>query len=594
VIDDVHERMKKTRTRRWIHFITLSVTLVATGLFVCQTSSAQQVVVVNQLGYRPDDTKIAWARNIRADMFELLDAASGNPVYRGKNRGAGRADPNTGDTTYVIDFSAFKTPGRYQLWIPGTVWRSSEFRIADDVYDTALKSALESFYYQRCGTAVENGTMWRHPPCHLEDAPQFENSSVPHDVSGGWHDAGDYGKFVVTGTMSAALLLYLYENQPEKFYDGQLNNHGGNNGIPDILDEVRWELAWLLKMQGTDGGVYFKVSKKKWTGEHLPHTETDVRYIFDVSTTATGGFAAVTALGTRLFMPHDPDFAQRLLRASTLAWKYLQAHPSIVPTGGFRNPAGVEGGEYSDDEDGDERLWASAELYRTTNQQLYHQYFLANFKRFWGVTYPVSYKNVQNFAFYSYVRLPLKQSDQSARNHIIATVKNYCDDLLMRIGENGYRHVLKSSQFYWGSNAVTMGYAFDLLQGYDATRNTAYLNAALDQLHFILGRNAFGISFVTGVGAEAVKKPYHQFSIGLKSGMPVPGMLVGGPNSQDRIRGKQLSAYPGKCYEDSERNWVVNEPAINYTAPFVYVVGYFAQAPARASTSRTSQNGGKD
>lgn len=554
-------------------------------LFFCQYSFGQQVLIVNQSGYRPQDIKIAFARNVRSETFEILDATSHTVVHKGTTRGVRQVDENTGDTTSVMDFSEFKKSGLYQLWIPGTIWRSPVFRIADDAYDSALKTMLESFYYQRCGVAVDNGTVWNHPPCHTKDAPLFGNPEIIQPVTGGWHDAGDYGKFVVTGTVSAAFLLYLYEHHKEKFFDGQLNNGGSGNSVPDILDEVRWELEWLLKMQRQDGGVYFKVSKKQWTGESLPHTDTDVRYLFDVTTTATGDFAAVTALAARLFMPYDQYFARQLLRSSDSAWKFLQANPSIVPPGGFRNPAGVEGGEYGDDEDADERLWASAELYRTTGNEQYHEYFLTHYKkRFWGVTYPVSYKNVQNFAYYTYIRIPLKQVDHSARNHIINTLENYCNDLVERIKKNGYNHVLKSSQFYWGSNAVTMGYAFDLLQGYYATRNTAYRNAALDQLHYILGRNPFGISFVTGVGTVATTRPYHQFSMKLNAARPVPGMLVGGPNSQDKIRGKVLSPFPGKCYEDSEANWFVNEPAINYTAPLTYVIGHFARQTLRTST----------
>ncbi len=564
--------------------VILIGTLLVTVQCLSLHSFAQQVLVINQLGYRPDDPKVAFARNIDFGTFELIDAPSATVVHRGEIRAVKRGDASTGDTTGIIDFSAFKTPGHYQLRIPGTIWRSSVFQIANDVYDLALKVALESFYYQRCGAAVENGTVWSHPACHTKDAPFYGRSDTFQEVTGGWHDAGDYGKFVVTGTLSAAFLLYLYENHKEKFYDGQLNNRSGGNGIPDILDEVRWELTWLMKMQRMDGSVYFKVSKKKWTGEYLPHEETDVRFIFEPSTTATGGFAAVTALGSRVFASFDPDFARLLLKSSEAAWKYLEVNPSILPSGGFRNPEGVEGGEYSDNEDRDERLWASAELYRTTGKQQYHEYFLMNYKHFWGVTYPVSYKNVQNFAFYTYLRLPLNMHDGSVRSHLIATLKNYCDDLVQRVRDNGYHHALKSSQFYWGSNGLTMGYAFDLLQGYDATGTKAYLNAALDQLHYILGRNPFGLSYVTGVGAAAVSRPYHQFSMKLKAGKPVPGMLVGGPNSQDRIKGKLLSAFPGKCYEDSERNWFVNEPAINYTAPFVYVLGYFAHRPPQGST----------
>ena len=536
-------------------------------------AAGQSGILIDQFGYRPGDPKLAFVREFQKGPFEVVSAADSTTAFKGTIRAIGTTDEATGDIVFELDFGALRTPGTYRCILPDRGITSGEFRIAEDVYSAPFISAAESFFYQRCGTALSNGTPWQHAECHQKDAVFYADPSRQKAVTGGWHDAGDYGKFVATGTLSAAFLLYLYERQSGKFTDRQLNIPESGNGVPDLLDEVRWELQWLLKMQGEDGGVYHKVSTKKWTGEYLPQKDPDQRYIFAVSSSATGSFAAVTALAARVFERWDKRFAQELLRASVTAWKFLEDHRAVLPPGGFRNPPGVEGGEYGDQQDADERLWASVELYRTSGSEQYQRYFLANYQQIGGIASPLSWVQVQNFAYYSYLKLPASRSDVRARSFILGTLTAYCDRLLRRVQASGYRHVLASDEFYWGSNSVCAGYAFDLLEAYEATRGARYLNAALDQLHYFLGRNTFGISFLTGVGTNPVRHPYHQFSMKLGAPEPVPGLLVGGPNRGNRLRGAVLSEFPGRCYEDNEKNYYVNEVAINYTAPFVYLAG---------------------
>lgn len=551
---------------------------LATAWILTQALYAQQTpsIVVNQLGYRPGDKKMVLLRNNSAVAFEVRHVQTNKSVFRGKIRPVGMRDENTGDELFQIDFSGLQEPGVYQVWIPANDELSPEFKISPDVYREAAIISLQSFYYQRCGIEVNNGSLWKHPVCHTRDAFLYHTPSTVKDVTGGWHDAGDYGKFVATGIVSAAWLLYLYEHQPSSFFDGQLLIPETNNGVPDLLDEVRWELEWLLKMQRDDGAVYHKVSTKKWTGEYLPHRDLDKRYLFDVSSTATGAFAAVMALSARLYQTWDPRFAQRLLQAAVAAWKFLEDHPTIIPPGGFRNPPDTEGGEYGDVKDEDERLWAAVELYRTTGHKKYHQYFLDTYRSVGGLNYPISWQQVQNFAYYSYLKLPPSATNQQARAYLIGTMTIYCDNLVRRIEANGYRYSLTRDQYYWGSNSVALGHAFDLVQGFELTKRSQYLDAALDQLHHFLGRNAFGQTFMTGVGSNPVRWPYHQFSMMLRAGKPVPGLAVGGPNKNGRLRGRVLSDFPGKCYEDNEKNYYVNEVAINYTAPFVFLAGYFS------------------
>lgn len=568
--------------------ITLVCLIVS---IACPVSSLfGQRILMDDLGYRPADPKIAFVRTSRASKIEITELTSNRVVFSTTADSRGSRDLNTGDTLYPVVFTSVRTPGAYRLWITGNPAVSREFMIASDVYQPAALASLQSYYYQRCGTAVSNGTSWQHPPCHMTDAAFYDDPSKTSVEVGGWHDAGDYGKFVATGALSAAFLLYLYESQPSQFSDGQLSIPERNNGVPDLLDEVRWELEWLLKMQREDGGVYHKVSTKKWTGEYLPNDDPDKRYIFDVSTTATGSFGAVTALGARVFARWDPAFADRLLRSSVKAWQFLDQHPDILPAGGFHNPPDVEGGEYGDPHDADERLWAAVELYRTTSNEDYHRYFLEHYQSLGGIRYPVSWQQVQNFAYYSYLAAPPKSVNFKAKRFILSTLLSYCEELMQRIEKSGYRFVLKPEEYYWGSNSVALGYAFDLLQAYIATGSARYLGGALDQLHYMLGRNPFAQTFVTGVGMNPVRHPYHQFSMMLHLDRPVPGMVVGGANMYSRLNGKILSAFPGKCYEDNEKNYFVNEVAINYTAPFAYVATYISNLDSPHSAGLTTNH----
>lgn len=549
-------------------------------------------ITINSVGYHPDYPKLAVV-NYGVDpgeIFRLLDAETLQPIYESTVEEAVVRDRASGDYVHKLDFSNFNQAGNYYLSMPGKEYSSGPFRINHAVYNHAAIVAMESFYYQRCGTRVDNGTSWTHPVCHIDDALFYDNPENSIDASGGWHDAGDYAKFNVTTAVSAAFLLYLYEHKPDHFIDGQLNIPENGNGIPDLLDEVRWGLEWMLKMQNEEGGVYFKVSEKRWSGEYLPHQDPDTRYIFEVSSTATADVAAVSALASRLYKNYDSEFSEALKVAAEDAWSFLEEHPEIVPKGGFTNPPDVIGGEYRDIRDLDERLWAAVELYKLTGSDKYHNWFLKHYRQAGTNTQPVSWQNVAGFALYSYMLMPRSLQNHEVRQQILNGVISSADRITRRVENSEYRIALSAEEFYWGSNSVVLGYAFDLVQAYEITGMEMYKMAALDQLHYILGRNPFGLSYVTGVGFQAVHHPYHQFSIKLNGAGPVPGMVVGGPNSANQLNNIELSEYPLKAYEDSEKNYMVNETAINYTAPFIYLAGYFSNFKVNPVTDLYSKN----
>ena len=327
-------------------------------------------------------------------------------------------------------------------------------------------------------------------------------------------------------------------------------------------------------MQRDDGAVYHKVSQNKWEGEYLPHTDPATRYIFDISSAATASFTAATAIGSRHLKNYNPDLSQKLKVAAERAWNWLEENPQNVPTGGFKNPEGVTGGEYGDPSDIDERLWAVIELYLLTNNDKYLSFFIEHYKKLFqaGIP-PISWRDANSLALDAFLRSETNGEYQKEIDAVREATILQADTILEAHSHNKYHNLLRYNQYYWGSNSVGLALAFDLIQAYNIAGQTEYKNAALDQLHFILGRNPLNLSQVTGVGSVSVQNPYHQLSEMDDVNAPVPGMLVGGPNDHLLLNNKKISPYPSKNYEDLFKNYLVNEPAINFTAILVYVTG---------------------
>lgn len=559
--------------------IFLLILTCSVSLFAACNSSEElpPKILVNNLGYELESPKTAFITDIDADSFYVLDE-NNELVLKKKINGLSEYDPSSGDYVREVSFDEVNRAGTYYIKLDtdGERNTSHQFRIEDDIFATPTFLTLRGFYLHRCGIEVIDKN-YGHPACHINDAVYFDNPDVHKNVTGGWHDAGDYNKFSVTHNVSLGYLLQQYLESPKAYTDGQLSIPESGNGIPDILDEIKWGIEWLLKIQDKNGGVYHKVSIKKWTGEHLPHQETDQRYIFKVSSTGTAGAIAVFALGYQVFKKFDHDFAEELKQAALKGWQFLEANPVTVPLGGFSNPPDVYGGGYGDNIDIDERLWAAVELYKVTREKKYLDYFHVNYKKFWNESfYVISWKDLRNFAFYSYLNLDKNDIniDKNVYSDLESLHKSYIDRLLKNIEDSKYDYVLRQEEFYWGSNSVALGYAYDLIQAYKLTKDQKYFEAALSQLNYILGKNPLGISFVTGVGSNSVNNPYHQFSYKDENELPVPGMMVGGANYYTHYKNKKISEFTAKNYVDYFKNFMVNEPAINYTASLSYVTGF--------------------
>jgi endoglucanase len=530
-------------------------------------------VRVCQVGYLPEETKFAMVTVSGPTVAEVRRANDGKTVLT-VPVGPGKLDPDSGDELHPVDFSALKTAGTYYLNVPGA-GSSYDFRIGKDAFAHSFRLAMRAFTGQRCGTAVSlapDFPQYRYPACHTGDASFHVSSGKTgtKNVTGGWHDAGDFGRYIVNSGITTGTLLWAYELNPRKLRGLRLDLPESGNGTPDILNEIRWNLEWMLKMQDTDGGVWHKATTAQFPGFIMPQDDKAEMLIIGSgqapykTTGATADFAAVLAAAGRIYRPFDRAFANRCLRAAEGAWSWLQSTPDLT----FRNPPGIGTGGYGDGNLKDERLWAAAELFRTTGRKEFNDYFLGHYGE-WSPTLkgdsPQGWPAVQNMAMYAYALSGRKEADRSAVSRIKADAVKAADEIVARSRANGYRVPMLPRDYNWGSNSGVANYAMMVLLANRFTPKQEYRDCAQDSLHYLLGRNTFNTSFVTWLGTKWYMHPHHRPSGADKIEQPWPGMLAGGPNAE----GKKP---PARQWEDVEGNYRVNEMAINWNAPLVFVL----------------------
>ncbi len=551
-------------------------------VFYALTSNFAQNIMVNQVGYIINREKIVYFTST-ADSFYVTGNSNDAVLFSGKVEVSKLNDAASGANIYFGDFSSFNTSGTFKIKT-NTGDSSYSFDISLNPFNDVYNKSLKGFYFQRCGTPLleSNAGKYIHPACHLNDGLFHTTTGLngSKDVTGGWHDAGDYGKYIVNSGITVGTMLMGYEQFPENFRNDDLNIPESGNSIPDLLDEVKYELNWMLKMQDSDGGVFFKVTPENFSGFIMPNTDNSTRYIYQKSTAATGDFAAVMAMAARIYLPFDSAFASKCLSSAENAWQYLQANPSIVPAGGFHNPSGTVTGEYGDNNDSDERLWAAVELFNTTDNSTYQSYYLSNYQSAGMIYYAMSWGNVTSLAQMEYLLSQQSDADAAAKNNIKTSLINYCNQLYNTAGNDGFNVTLKTTDYNWGSNAVVLNNAVLLIIGYKLTGNMNFYNTALEQLNYILGTNINDYSYITDVGSKYPMHPHHRPSASDGIVEPVPGLMAGGPNHdlQDNVLNTlyNSSTPPARCYVDDQGSYASNEIAINWNAPLVFAAGYFS------------------
>lgn len=503
-----------------------------------------KTIHVNQLGFRAGDLKKAVvAQDDKA--FEIV-AGDGTVVFRGES-GEVVYDAGSAENVRVADFSEFRENGEF--FLRADSGDSYHFLISENPYAGLRAALLEMFNYQKCGVALDCG-LWSHPACHTTLATVY-GTGEKLDVSGGWHDAGDYGRYVVPAAMAVADLLLAHELSPTP--------------APELLETVWFEVEWLLKMQcAKTGGVYHKVSCRTFNAlDEMPHDEHGELVLSPISMTATADFAAVTALAARFY----PARRGELLAAASRAWQWCMENPDAPH---FVNPPEIRTGQYGDNNFRDEIFWAACELFAATGDEKFHD-AIKRSEVFTGL----GWADMGTYGIAAYLLHAGEKSDAKTAAAMKSKLQLVCEEILKKNRNEPYG-TSQGTYYRWGSNLDVANNAQSLLLYNAVEPNADYKNAAMEHMHYLLGRNPLSRSYITGFGANAAKNPHHRPSVAV--GAAYAGMLVGGPNSttphDTALQAHCEGEPPSKFYFDHADSFASNEIAVywNSTAYFLAAV----------------------
>jgi endoglucanase len=569
----------------------LILSLAATAAAITPACSQLRIspadsVRLNQVGFYPKGTKIAVVLARRPYKFILLENGK-ERVFSSILKASTQPDLS-GRITYVADFSAFEKSGVYTLAIPGLSF-SDSISIKPGVHAGAAAASLKAFYYQRASTALSASYAgkWSRAMGHPDDRvlihPSAATAQRPAGTvissSRGWYDAGDYNKYIVNSGISMGTLLSMYEDFPEHMNTVRLNIPESTNQIPDVLDETLWNLRWMLTMQDpNDGGVYHKLTNAAFDGMVMPDKATTPRYVVQKGTAATLDFAAVMAQASRVYKAYNkqlPGLADSCLKAATQAWQWALANPNIAYNQDAMNARfkpEVSTGAYGDQHFEDEFAWAAAELCITTLNDVYLKHADITAVKF---NVP-SWAQVSTLGYYSLLRNrnKLTPAGKALIPALQAKFVAFADNLMKGWNTSAYRTVMgkTAKDFNWGSNSNAANQGIALLQAYLLTGKNEYADAALSNLDYLLGRNGTGYCYESGFGRKPIMHPHHRPSIADGITEPVPGLLSGGPNPGRQDKVELPSLVPNQAFVDNDQAYAVNEIAINWNAPFAYLI----------------------
>lgn len=586
-------------------------------------------IMVNQVGYEA----AASHKKAVADRpgSYVLKNAAGEVLWQGQT-GEAVSDPLCGETLYPLDFGSVGTPGKYHLESVGGE-KSDTFAIDRDVLAGVHNAMIKALYFQRCGCALEEkyAGPYVHAACHTQDSEVYGEPGHTLKAQGGWHDAGDYGRYITPAAVTVGHLLYAYRLYTVAFKE-QLNIPESGNGLPDVLNECRYELEWMLKMQREDGGVYHKLTAWKHADFIMPEKDKDTFYAYSVSSLATADFCACMALAARVYRSssasgrEEKEFSLRLEEAARRAWKWLRENPEPLL---FTNPEGSNTGEYGDATDADERLWAAAEmmtlevwLMRDTRE--YGEEVRRILDTGLAVT-DFGWTDVAGFAAMAVLTDPgaAKAAGEEIVQRFRTAVLAEADRLAVLGGHNAFGMAMETGDFCWGSNMVVtnrgilLALACKVLENEGetvwtqqeiasadssmtgagaadeaasarkeapsrnrsaASRIARYEEVMQAQIDYLLGKNITGYSFVTGFGEHAYRHPHLRTTAADGIDDPMAGWVSGGPNGKpgDELAIKMIPAGtpPMKCYLDREECYSLNEMTIYWNSSAVFVTAY--------------------
>jgi len=597
-------------------------------------------ILTNQVCYFPKRAKKATllSDSSKPVDFEVIDE-SGKTVYEGKSTPFGH-DKDSDDEVHIIDFTDLDKEGTYHIEAEDGS-ESRDFEICgSETYSSLLYDSLNYFYQNRSGIEIESDFISSgeaselaraagHPKdmAEIEQTWGYSGSSGSIDVTGGWYDAGDHGKYVVNGGFSLWLMQNQYETAlkygfEDAYGDGTMLLPENTNGTPDLLDEARWEMEWMLKMIVESGEykgmAYHKAHDEKWTALGIAPADDDMKRIVKPPTTAaTLNLAACGAQAARLWKDYDSDFAEQCLTAAKNAFEAAKKHPEMFAP----LDESIGGGAYGDTDVEDEFCWAALELFITTGDEDYYDEATEN-KFFLNVPQTLGggesvdtvgsfdWGNTGGLATLS-AALNTDKFDKGDAEIIQEAIVSAADNFISLEENQGYGVPYGQSKlsyndsdegYIWGSNSFVTDNAIVMAYAYLLTNDESYLDGAIGGMDYILGRNAMDYSYVTGYGTHAIEYPHHRYwARQIDESFPKApnGVMCGGPNSgmQDPwVQGsgwKKGEIPPQKCYLDNIEAWSVNECTINWNASLAWLAGFTAQEATDEGIVVTPHTNGK-
>ncbi len=543
-----------------------SHTVTIQGLRIAGDDS-NAAVRTNQIGYYADEQKRCTFIYSAGDLFDVVNKDTGAIAYSGAIVGKAQ-NMDTGETDYYGDFTNLQEPGTYFIRSQTGVV-SHSFTISSDPFKELRRAALRMFSFQRCGMDLtEWADGFAHPACHTGDS-NFYLTDTLKDTRGGWHDAGDYGRYTKTGTKAVNDLLLSYLNSPSLFDDANDGPDSGN-GVPDILDEARYELEWILKMQEDSGAFFIISSTMSFPDDYCaPEDDHEQLYLLAPDTIATADAVGSLAIAYLAFKDTDADFAQRCLEAAKKGQSYLSSHPDMTYT---MNPMGFSTGQYLDDSDTDGRFTAASALYAATNEQEYLDRAKDLFHNNDHVANSVTWNSNGMYGVYLFLASPdAEKKDPEFYAEMVDALDGMADSLIS-VANNTPYHVA-AAIYTWGSNSTIASNGIVLSMAYDFTGKQEYYQTAVEQLNYLLGKNSLDMCFVSGFGTNSPINQHNRLSLS-KNGMEI-GFLSGGPDSsrEDNITQALPADTPAaKVYADDFRSYSTNEIAIYYNSALLYLL----------------------
>ncbi|MBQ4805506.1 glycoside hydrolase family 9 protein [Aquimarina sp. MMG015] len=564
----------------------------------------------NQVSYltgRNKTISVVAQSSFSNQAYTILDN-SNNTVLSGTT-GASSLWSDSGEHIVNVDISEVDTEGTYRFLIDT---EEITFNVSTDGYAELREEAFKYYYYNRSSTALESthAGIYARPAGTPDDVVRVHSSAATSarpegtviSAPKGWYDAGDYNKYVVNSGISTYTLLAAYEHYKTEWQSLQYNIPEQGGDLPDILDEVLWNLDWMLDMQDpNDGGVYHKLTAKNFSGRVMPAAYNLERFVVQKSTAAALNFAAVTAVASRIFSDYEsvrPGFSAQLEQAAKDAYSWAKANPAIYYSQGNGTPVSdISTGEYGDTNVTDEFQWAAVELFITTRENTYRDDIdvssIGGGTPSWPYSDPLALISIAQYT----TSLASSINVTAANSTLISTA----DQLKNQVNTSPMKTTMSTNDYSWGSNGAVGNQLILLIRAYELTQDESYLDAAYTAMDYIFGRNGTGYSYVTGFGDTQVFEPHHRISDADGISAPIPGMIVGGPQNENNpdtgdCTGSGInfpSNLPASKYVDHWCSYSTNEITINWNAPLVYAMhalDFYQKESATLSINELEEN----